>query len=74
MHNVIIAAQRNADALAAARLPGGRLAPDFAYPVPYMGAIGPEGSVKLWNLQWTGHRKLSAAEAIVAVAIGHGGL
>ncbi len=30
--DVIIAAQRNADALAAARLPGGRLASDFAYP------------------------------------------
>ena len=73
--DVIIAAQRNADALAAARLPGGGLAHDFAYPVSYMSAIGPDGSVGYsGNLQWTGHRKLSGAEAIVAAAPGHGGL
>ena len=72
--DVIIAAQRNADALAAARLPGGRLAPDFAYPVSYMTAMDPGGRVGQWNLQWAGHRRLSGAEAIVAAAPGHGGL
>ena len=71
--DVIIAAQRNADALAAARLPNGRLTPDFAYPVSYMGAIR-DGCVRYWNPQWTGHRKLSGAEAMVAAAPGHGGL
>ena len=30
--------------------------------------------VKYWNPQWTGHRKLSGAEAMVAAAPGHGGL
>ena len=63
--DVINAAQRNADALTA-RLPG----VDFSYPVPYMAAMGPDGKVAQWNLQWAGHLKLSGAEAIVAAAPG----